>query len=68
MLTPPKSLTFVFDSIEDIPDNLMNVLNLEKSLLRSKMGFMMAQFKEYREERNIVRSIKYKAEIIMANE
>ena len=31
------------------------------------MGITIDQFKQYREEMNIVRSIKYKAEIIMAN-
>ena len=29
-LTPPKSLTFMFDSIEDIPDTIMNALTLDK--------------------------------------
>ena len=32
------------------------------------MDVLMTQFMEYREEMNIVNSIKYKAEIIMANE
>ena len=46
----------------------MSALCLPKSLLRSKMNVLVTQFKQYREEMNIVRSIKYKTEIIMANE
>ena len=65
---PPKALCYVFDRLDSIPDNILKVLNMDRDIIKSKGLQLLSQLKDYMKEANIIKTIKYKAEILKANE
>jgi hypothetical protein len=61
-------LSYVFSDTIYIPDELLALMGFKKENLGTNIQKLLSDFKEYKQERSIVRSIKYKTEIIRAND
>jgi Leucine-rich repeat (LRR) protein len=57
-------LAYLFDEITSIPSTMLDLMKLSRELLEGKLKPFIAAFKEFRQEKNIIKTIKYKAEII----
>ena len=60
-------LCYLFDTAEDIPDDILDILSLDRELLK-KVKILIRSFTEYRQEKKLIQTIQHKAEIIKANE
>jgi hypothetical protein len=63
-----STLCYLLDYSDDIPDSLLKTLGLKKALVKTKTRKIIKEFKEFRNEKRIVKSIKFKTEILMANQ
>ena len=62
----PSFLTFLFENISDIPDEVLKAVKINKQLLEKK-DTLIEEFKQFRMEKVIIKSIKYKTDIIRVN-
>ena len=62
----PSFLTFLFESISDIPEEVLKAVRIKKQLLEKKEK-LIEEFKQFRMEKVIIKSIKYKTDIIRVN-
>ena len=52
---------YLIDSVNDLPDDVLKIMELSKELIQSKVGILLKYFKDYREEAKIITTIKFKA-------
>jgi hypothetical protein len=60
--------SYLFDQPSQIPEKVLRLANIDSSLLAEGAPKVLEEFKEYRLEKNTIKSIKYKAEIIKINQ
>jgi hypothetical protein len=65
-LEPLPLIAYLFDSIDYLSEALLAYLNLDKDVIRN-VKMLSDKFREFREQKNLIKSIKYKVEIIKAN-
>lgn len=51
-----------------LSDKLCQLINVKKDLVASKLGAVIEGFKRFQEEKTIIKTIKFKAEIININQ
>jgi hypothetical protein len=61
-------LAYLFQDAAAVPRSILDLLGLDNNLLAEKEAMLLREFKHYRQEKNIIETIKYKAEIIKAHE
>lgn len=55
-------------NVETLSSDLYKTMNTDKNLLNSKLKNVIDLFREFRKEKTLIKSIKFKAEIIEAND
>jgi hypothetical protein len=60
-------LAYLFEDAASVPRSILKLLGLDENLLAEKENMLLREFENYRQEKNIIETIKYKAEIIKAN-
>jgi hypothetical protein len=66
-LEPLPLLAYLFDSIDCLPEAVLAYLHLDKNIIQN-VHLLTSRFKEFRQQKNIIKAIKFKAEIIKASE
>ena len=56
----PPDLTYLFDKVEHIPEEILNLIGIEKSYLCERISVVIKEFKEFRLEKNTIKTIKKK--------
>jgi hypothetical protein len=64
---PLPLLAYLFDSVNCLPEAVLAYLNLDKNLIQN-VQLLTNSFKEFRQQKNIIKAIKFKAEIIKVSE
>jgi hypothetical protein len=59
-------LAYLFEEADHIPEELLRSVGIDQKLLKEKEQNLVNAFKMFRQEKNTIKSIKYKTEIIKA--
>jgi hypothetical protein len=52
---------YLYDNPDAIPETVLKMVEVHRDLLQSKLTFLLGEFKQFRHEKRIVKSIKFKA-------
>jgi hypothetical protein len=66
-LEPLPLLAYLFDRIDCLPEAVLAYLHLDKNIIQN-VQLLTSRFKEFRQQKNIIKAIKFKAEIIKVSE
>ena len=59
----PVMLSYLFEDLDSIPEVILLKMGLTKESL-ANVENVISEFKDWRDEKNLIKTIKYKAEII----
>lgn len=55
---------FLINNIEEVSDDLFELMKLHKNKLKDKIEDIIENFKKFRMQKKLIKSIKFKSEII----
>jgi len=61
-LKKSNDLLFEFDNANNVNHNILELIGISATLLRSKSGELTSYFKKFRLEKNVIKALKFKAE------
>jgi hypothetical protein len=62
-----STVAYLFEEAASIPRSILELLGMDENILAEKENMLLREFKEFRQEKNIIKTIKYKAEILKSN-
>jgi Leucine-rich repeat (LRR) protein len=60
----PSTLVYLFDSLAEIPAEVLTKIDVNKEVLDGGVERLVEEFREFRLEKSLIKTIKFKAEII----